>query len=443
MFEQLQNRFGAILRNVRGLGKITDKNIEETAREIRRALLEADVNYKVVKEFVNRVVRQAEGSPVLQSVIPGQQFVKIIHDELTQLLGEHQEPLRFADRPPTVILMAGLQGSGKTTTAAKLAYRLKNETRKPYLVAADVYRPAAVDQLRILGREIDVPVWTEAYRDPVKICVNGLQDGASRGCDVVILDTAGRLHVDTEMMEEIVEIAQVTRPHEVLYVADGMTGQDAVNSAGAFSEALKITGTILTKMDGDARGGAALSIKAITGKPIKFIGTHEKMGGLEPFHPERMAGRILGMGDIVSLVERAENVVNRKRAEETFEKIRKKQFSLEDLQEQLRYVEKMGHFGELMGMIPGLTKVGKPMDFDGKQLVRADAIINSMTPQERRNPSIIDGQRRRRIARGSGRSVQDVNRLLKEFAQLQQMMKDLSKLKGSRKMMGQMLAAIK
>ena len=423
------------MRNLRGLGKITEKNIADTGREIRRVLLEADVNYKVVKEFVDRVVEKAKGTPVVKSIAPGQRFVKIIYDELTHLLGDRVDSIHFSDSSPTIILMAGLQGSGKTTTAAKLAKYLKNEGKKPYLIAADVYRPAAVDQLKILGEGIDVPVWSEEYRDPLKICLNGIKNAKSLDFDVIILDTAGRLHIDSEMMEEIIKIAEQTEPHEVLFIADGMTGQDAVNSASAFSSALDITGTILTKMDGDARGGAAASIKAVTGKPIKFIGTHEKLDGLEPFHPERIASRILGMGDVVTLVEKAEKVVEREQAEELAEKLRKQQFSFEDLQTQLRLMQQMDSFEGLLGMIPGMGKQGKKTAFDEKQLIWTDAIINSMTPEERRNPSIIDGRRRKRIALGSGRSVQEVNRLLKEFSQLQRMMKNLSKMKVNRKMM--------
>lgn len=443
MFEQLQDRFSTLLRTVRGLGKITEKNVATTGREIRRILLEADVNYRVARDFVDAVVKRAEGSLVLKSVAPGQQFVKIIHEELTRLLGEVLEPIRFADSPPTIVLMAGLHGSGKTTTAAKLAYHFKNEVKKPYLVAGDVYRPAAVEQLRILGEQINVPVWWEDYRDPVKICLNGIENGRSEGCDVIILDTAGRLHVDSEMMGEIVEIAQLTKPHEILFVADGMTGQDAVNSSETFSAALDITGTILTKMDGDARGGAAVSIRAITGKPIKFIGTHEKLDGLQRFYPERMASRILGMGDVLTLVEKAEKVVDSQKAEEMAEKLRKQQFTLEDLQLQLRQMREIGSLEELAGMLPGVGKMATTMMFDDRQLIWTDAIIDSMTPEERQNPSMIDGSRRRRIALGSGRSVQEVNRLLKEFGQLQKMMKGLTKARMNKKIMGQFFGALR
>ena len=437
MFEQLQEKFGLILRNVRGLGKITEKNISEISRQIRRALLEADVNLQVAKDFVASIEKKAQGSSVLKSVTPGQQFAKIIHDELTSLLGREQAPLTFAKKPPTVILLAGLQGSGKTTTASKLAYLLKKDGKKPYLVAADVYRPAAVEQLQILGKQIDVPVWTEE-RDPVDICVNGIDDAKRQKHDVVILDTAGRLHVDSEMMEEIVDIAEESKPTEILFVADGMTGQDAVNSANAFSDALEITGTVLTKLDGDARGGAAVSIAAITGKPIKFVGVSEKMDGLESFHPDRMAGRILGMGDVISLVEKAQDVVDRDEAEKNAEKLQKMQFTLEDFQEQLKQMQNMGSMEQIMGMIPGMGKMTKNMVLDERQLLWTDAIINSMTKEERQNPMIINGSRRKRIARGSGRSIQEVNTLLKQFGQMQKMMKNLSRSKVNRKMMGQL-----
>ena len=437
MFEQLQEKFGLILRSLRGRGKITEKNISETSRQIRRALLEADVNLNVAKDFVARIEKKAQGSKVLKSVTPGQQFAKIMHDELTSILGKEQAPLIFAKKPPTVILLAGLQGSGKTTTAVKLANLLKKDGKKPFLVAADVYRPAAVEQLQILGKQIDVPVWTEE-RDPVDICVNGIDDAKRQKHDVVILDTAGRLHVDSEMMEEIMDIAEATTPTEILFVADGMTGQDAVNSAMAFSDALEITGTVLTKLDGDARGGAAVSISAITGKPIKFVGVSEKMDGLDPFHPDRMAGRILGMGDVISFVEKAQDVVDQDEAEKTAEKLKKMQFTLEDFQEQLRQMQNMGSMEQLMGMIPGMGKMTKNLVLDERQLVWTDAIINSMTKEERHNPSILDGSRRKRIARGSGRSIQEVNTLLKQFGQMQKMMKNLSRSKVNRKMMGQL-----
>lgn len=434
MFEQLQDRLGIILRNLRGLGKITEKNISETSREIRRALLEADVNYKVVKEFVFQVAEKAQGTLVLKSVAPGQQFIKIIKDELTTLLGEKESGIRFSEKPPTIILMAGLQGSGKTTTSVKLANLFKSEGKNPYLVAADVYRPAAIEQLEILGKQIGVPVWSEYGRDPEYICKNGIENAVLKNHDIVILDTAGRLHVDGEMMEEIIEISEITHPHEILFVVDGMTGQDAVNSAEAFSQALKLTGTILTKMDGDARGGAALSIVSITGKPIKFIGTSEKMEGLEVFHPERMAGRILGMGDVVSIVEKAQKVVDESEAEQMAEKLRRNEFTFDDFKNQLRQIQKMGSLNQLIGMIPGMSKMAKGFHFDEKQFKWTEAIINSMTLEERQNKIIINGSRRKRIAMGSGRSVQEVNSLLKQFRQMHSMMKNLPNMQSSRMM---------
>lgn len=428
MFEQLQERFALILRRLRGLGKITDANIEQAGREIRRALLQADVNYQVARDFVDRVARRARGSAVVKSISPGQQFVKIIHEELTRLLGENLEPLRYSGTPPTVILMAGLQGSGKTTTVAKLAHRIRSEGRNPYVVAADVYRPAAVEQLNVLARQTGVPVWSEEGGDPVEICRHGVESATVGGHDVVIMDTGGRLHVDGEMMEEIVEIARTTRPHEVLFVADGMSGQDAVNSATAFSESLELTGTILTKLDGDARGGAALSITAVTGKPIKFVGTGEGLEALEPFHPDRMASRILGMGDVVTLVEKAQKAVDEEEAEKRARKLRGGAFTLEDFQDQMKQVQKMGSIAELVNMIPGAARWVRGTDLDERRLAWTRAIINAMTPEERRNPSIIDGSRRRRIALGSGRPVREVNALLKEFFELRKMVKHLSKM---------------
>ena len=424
MFEQIEKRFGKILRQLKGYGKLTDRNISETSREIRKALLEADVNYKIVKEFVAKVTESAKGKAVLNSVSPGQQFVKIIHQELTNLLGEKSAPLTFSDKPPTVILMAGLQGSGKTTTAAKLANMLKKQGKRSLLVAADVYRPAAMDQLVILGKQIDVPVWQMDYDDPVKICVKGIEEAKSEKLDVVIIDTAGRIHIDSEMMEEIVQIAENTNPQEILYVVDGMTGQDAVNSSDMFNSALDITGTILTKMDGDARGGAALSITSTIGKPIKFVGIGEKLNALELFHPDRMAGRILGMGDVVSLVEKAEGEFDKDKAEKDLEKIRTNQFTLEDFREQMGQMQKLGSMDEILSMIPGINK--KNIVMDEKQIVWTNAIIDSMTPVERQNPVVINGSRKKRISVGSGRSVQEINSLLKQFETMKKMMKTMT-----------------
>ncbi|NOZ03700.1 MAG: signal recognition particle protein [FCB group bacterium] len=431
MLDYITDRFDTIFRTVRGLGKITDANIRQTGREIRRVLLEADVNYKVARDFIKRVSVKAEGTKVIKSIKPGEQFIKIIRDELTQLLGEKPVPLALASRKPTTILMAGLQGSGKTTTCAKLAWYLKQQGKSVLLVAADIYRPAAIDQLKVLGRQIDVPVYSEGVIDPVRICRNALEEGKSDGVDVIIFDTAGRLHVDGEMMDEIQAIADAVSPSETLFVVDGMTGQDAVNSALAFSEALTLTGTILTKMDGDTRGGAAISITEVTGKPIKFIGVSEKIDGLEVFDPHRMADRILGFGDVVSLVEKAQSVVNEKEAQRLHKRLLKNQFDLEDYKTQLQQIRKMGPVDQLLGMLPGVNrKMLKGMQVDERQLSWTEAIINSMTPQERQNPHIINGSRRKRIAEGSGRSVQEVNQLLKQFQQMQKLMKKMGTLKG-------------
>ncbi len=431
MLDYITDRFETIFRTVRGLGKITDANIRQTGREIRRVLLEADVNYKVARDFIKRVSTKAEGTKVIKSIKPGEQFIKIIRDELAQLLGGEAVPLNLTSKRPTTILMAGLQGSGKTTTCAKLAWYLKQQGKTVLLVAADIYRPAAIDQLKVLGRQIDVPVYAEGIIDPVSICKNALGEGKSDGVDVIIFDTAGRLHVDGEMMDEIQSIADAVSPGETLFVADGMTGQDAVNSALAFSSALDLTGTILTKMDGDTRGGAAISITEVTGKPIKFIGVSEKIDGLEIFDPHRMADRILGFGDVVSLVEKAQSAVDEKEAQRIHKRLLKNQFDLEDYRTQLRQIRKMGPVDQLLGMLPGVNrKMLKGMQVDERQLSWTEAIINSMTPKERQNPHIINGSRRKRIASGSGRSVREVNQLLKQFQQMQKLMKKMGTLKG-------------
>ncbi len=430
MFDQITERFDTVLRNLRGLGKITDKNIQETAREIRRILLEADVNFQVTRDFVKRVQERSAGTKVLKSVKPGEQFIKIIHDELATLLGNEPVPLEFAKKGQTVILMAGLQGSGKTTTCVKLANRFKDQGKSALLVAADVYRPAAIKQLQVLADEIAVPVFEMGQDDPVKICTAAIEEAALSKIDCVILDTAGRLHVDGEMMVEIQQIAEAVKPTETLFVADGMTGQDAVHSAQAFNEALEITGTILTKLDGDARGGAAISITTVIKKPVKFIGISEKTDGLEVFDPQRMADRILGLGDMVTLVEKAQKVVAESEAAKMQEKLLENRFTLEDFNTQLKQLQKMGNLNQIMGMIPGVPrKMMQGMDLDDRQLSWTKAMINSMTPQERNNPQLINGQRRRRIAAGSGRSVQEVNQLLKQFTEMQKMMKKFGKMK--------------
>ena len=430
MFDQITERFDTVLRNLRGLGKITDKNIQETAREIRRVLLEADVNFQVTRDFVKRVQDRSSGTKVLKSVKPGEQFIKIIHDELVTLLGNEPVPLEFAKKGQTIILMAGLQGSGKTATSVKLANRLKDQGKSVLLVAADVYRPAAIKQLQVLAEDIAVPVFEMGQDDPVKICTAAIEEAVLSKIDCVILDTAGRLHVDGEMMVEIQQIAEAVKPTETLFVADGMTGQDAVHSAQAFNEALEITGTILTKLDGDARGGAAISITTVIKKPVKFIGISEKTDGLEVFDPQRMADRILGLGDVVTLVEKAQKVVAESEAAKMQEKLLENQFTLEDFNTQLKQLQKMGNLNQIMGMIPGVPrKMMQGMDLDDRQLSWTKAMINSMTPQERNNPQLINGQRRRRIAAGSGRSVQEVNQLLKQFTEMQKMMKKFGKMK--------------
>ena len=440
MFDQITERFDTVMRNLRGLGKITDKNIQETAREIRRILLEADVNFQVTRDFVKRVQDLSAGTKVLKSVKPGEQFIKIIHDELATLLGNEPVPLEFAKKGQTVILMAGLQGSGKTTTCVKLANRFKDQGKSALLVAADVYRPAAIKQLQVLADEIAVPVFEMGQDDPVKICSAAVEEAALSNLDCVILDTAGRLHVDGEMMVEIQQIAEAVKPTETLFVADGMTGQDAVHSAQAFNEALEITGTILTKLDGDARGGAVVSITAVTKKPVKFIGISEKTDGLEVFDPQRMADRILGLGDVVTLVEKAQKVVAESETVKIQEKLLENRFTLEDFNTQIKQLHKMGNLNQIMGMIPGVPrKMLQGMDLDDRQLSWTEAMINSMTLQERNNPQLINGRRRRRIAAGSGRSVQEVNQLLKQFTEMQKMMKKFGKMKSRGIRVGQFI----
>ena len=436
MFEQITDRFDTIFRRLRGLGKITDTNIQETSREIRRVLLEADVNLQVARDFITHVKVKAEGTKVLKSIKPGEQFIKIIYEELIHVLGDETAEIDLNGKP-SVILMAGLQGSGKTTTCAKLAKMFTNQNKKVLMVAADVYRPAAIEQLQSLGRQIDVPVYDEGLGDPVAICVNAVAKAKSEKVDIVILDTAGRLHIDGEMMNEIQHIWDEVKPNEILFVADSMTGQDAVTSAKAFSEALPLTGTILTKLDGDARGGAAVSIRQVTGTPIKFAGVSEKMDGLEPFNPKQMADRILGFGDVISLVEKAELVTDEMEVAKLEKKMRGNEFNLEDFQQQLMQLKKMGSLQQLMGMMPGINrKMLKGMDMDDRQLLWTEAIINSMTPSERSKPNLIDGSRRKRISLGSGRSLQEVNQLLKQFAQMKKMMKQFGKMKPGKMPMG-------
>ena len=421
MFEQLNSRFARIIKNIKGQGKITDQNISNALRDVRRALLEADVNFQVAKTFVNHVKDKASGENVFTSVTPGQQFVKILMNELTSFLGKENDGIQFSSSGKTIILLAGLQGSGKTTTASKLACFLKKRWQKtPYLIAADLQRPAAIDQLEVLGKQIQVPVFAKHNSDLESVIKGGLAESINN--DVVIIDTAGRLHIDEDLMAELKQVVEIAKPHEILYVADGMTGQDAVNSSNAFNQAIDLTGVILTKMDGDSRGGAALSIREVTGKPIKFMGTGESMKDFEPFHPDRLAKRILGMGDVVSLVEKAHEAFDAETAENLQKKLMENKFSLVDFQDQLKQMQNMGSMSEMLKMIPGAGKLGK-MNFDDRQLKWTDAIIKSMTPAEKLSPEIINGSRRKRIASGSGRSVQEVNQLLKQFHQMQKMMK--------------------
>ena len=424
MFDSLSDRLERAFKVLKGQGKITDINVAETMKEVRKALLDADVSYKIAKEFTDRVKNKAMGMDVLKAVSPSQMMVKITYDELIQLMGTAAEDINI-NANPAVILMAGLQGSGKTTHAAKLANMLKNKRRrKPLLVAGDVYRPAAIDQLKVLGEQLEVPVYTEAdSKNPVQIAKNAVAHAKANGYDVVIVDTAGRLAVDEEMMEEIGNIKEAVNPHEILFVVDAMTGQDAVNTAKAFNDKLNFDGVILTKMDGDTRGGAALTIKAVVNKPIKFIGTGEKMEALDVFHPDRMAERILGMGDIRSFVETAQAQFDEEEAAKLQKKLAKNQFDFNDFLNQIQQIKKMGNVKELMGMIPGMGKAVRDLDIDDNAFKSVEAIIFSMTPEERQNPDIINGSRKKRIANGSGTDIQEVNRLVKQFYDTRKMMK--------------------
>ena len=427
MFEDLSQKLELVFKKLRGQGKITEANIGESLREVRRVLLDADVNYKVVKQFIDDVQKRSVGQEVLQSITPGQLIVKIIYDELVKLMGATHAEIADAPLPPTVIMVAGLQGSGKTTFCAKLANHLKSKGRHPLLVAADVYRPAAIDQLEMLGKQIQVPVLAERGKGAIEIADHAIGHARTSARDVVIIDTAGRLHVDEEMMQEIETIKARINPHEILFVVDAMTGQDAVNTAKAFHDRLDFDGVVLTKLDGDTRGGAALSIRTVVNKPVKFVGVGEKLDALEVFYPERMASRILGMGDIVTLVEKAQTHFDEQKALKLEEKLRKSQFSFEDFLDQLHEIKKMGSLQQLMGMIPGMNRLPANATLDDKALVRVEAIIQSMTKEERQKPNIINGTRRRRIAYGSGTSVQEVNKVLKQFGEMQKMVKKFSK----------------
>ena len=438
MFETLGNRLQATFDTLTRRGKLTEADVDKAMREVRLALLEADVNYKVVKNFVARVRERAVGHEVMGSLSPGQQVVKIVHEELITTLGEPGR-LNLGMQSPAVIMLVGLQGSGKTTTGAKLALHLRKQGRRPMLVAADVYRPAAIEQLQTLGRQLDVPVYDEGVdADPVKVCVNGVRQAAKSDITVVILDTAGRLNIDEMKMDELREIKAKVQPIETLLVADAMTGQEAVRVATDFDDAVDITGLVMTKIDGDARGGAAISMREVTGVPLKFLGTDEKLSGLELFHPDRMASRILGMGDVLTLIERAQVELDQDEAEEAGRRLLSGKFNLEDFLGQMQQVRKMGPIGQLMGMIPGMNKMAGDVDLSNAEadLKRIEAIIQSMTMSERRNPKIIKASRKRRIAAGSGTTVQDVNSLLRQFKQMQRMMKQL---KGGR---GRNLAAM-
>ncbi len=438
-FEGLSNRLEDAFKRLKSKGSLNENDVKEAMREVRLALLEADVNYKVAKDFTNKVTERAIGAHVMESLTPAQMVIKIVNEELTDLMGGTQSRIAYAAHPPTIVMMCGLQGSGKTTHCAKIARKLKNENHRPLLVACDIYRPAAIKQLQVVGEQVDVPVFEMGQTDPVLTAKEAVKLAKDKGYDYVFIDTAGRLHIDTELMEELKRIKSEVHPHEILLVVDAMTGQDAVTVAGTFNDELGIDGIVLTKMDGDTRGGAALSARAVTGKPIKFVGTGEKLDELDDFHPDRMASRILGMGDVLSLIEKAETALDEKKAAQLEEKLRKNKFDLEDLLDQMEQVKKMGSMKSILGMLPGVSKKLKDVDMDDgdKQLEKMKAIIQSMTIKERKNPDIINPSRKRRIAAGCGMQVEDVNRLLNQFRQMQKMMKQLNS-KGNRRMMKRM-----
>ena len=435
-FEGLSAKLQEVTRKLRGKARITESDLKEMLREVKLALLEADVNYAIVKQFINTIQEKALGQDVLKSLTPGQQVIKIVRDELVELLGGTESKINFTPNPPTIIMLVGLQGSGKTTTAGKLANLLRKEGKKPLLVACDVYRPAAIKQLQVVGKQLNIPVYAnENSKDVVKIARQAVDMALSKLNDVVILDTAGRLHIDEELMNELKNVKANVKPHEILLVVDAMTGQDAVNVAKAFDEALGIDGVVLTKLDGDTRGGAALSVKKITGKPIKFAATGEKLSDIEVFHPDRMASRILGMGDVLSIIEKAEEAIDIEEAEKLEKQLKKKKdLDLDDYLTQLRQIKKMGSFSSLLKLIPGMNQL-KDVKVDDKEFVRIEAIISSMTKEERRNPKVLNGNRRVRIAKGSGTSVQEINKFMKSFEMTQKMMRQMKDSKNMKKMM--------
>jgi signal recognition particle subunit SRP54 len=432
-FENLTSRLQEAFKRLRGKGKVTEADVNEAMREVRLALLEADVNFKVVKDLIARVKERAVGIEVLKNLNPAQQVIKVVNEELTALMGGTTAKIEFAKKPPTVIMMVGLQGAGKTTTTGKLALHLQKQNRKPLMVACDIYRPAAIKQLQVLGEQLKVPVFSLGTDvNPVEIAKQAIQYAKEQHLDTVLIDTAGRLHIDERLMDELKEIRAAALPNEILLVVDAMTGQDAVNVAESFNQQLELTGVVLTKLDGDTRGGAALSVKSVTGCPIKFAAMGEKLEALEPFHPDRMASRILGMGDVLTLIEKAQAEVDAEKAKELEKKLRKAEFTFEDFLEQLAQVRKLGPLEDILSMIPGMNKV-KNLRVDEKQIARVEAIVKSMTPEEKRNPQIINFSRRKRIANGSGTSLQEVNRLLKQFEEMKKMMKQMTKMAKGKK----------
>ena len=425
-FEGLSDRLESAFQRLKSKGSLTENDVKEAMREVRLALLEADVNYKVAKDFTAKVTERAIGAQVMESLTPAQMVIKIVNEELTDLMGGTQTRLAYASHPPTVVMMCGLQGSGKTTHCAKIARKLKNENHRPLLVACDIYRPAAIKQLQVVGEQVGVPVFEMGQTDPVIIAKEAIKLAKDKGYDYVFIDTAGRLHIDTELMNELKNIKNEVHPHEILLVVDAMLGQDAVTVASTFNDELGLDGLVLTKMDGDTRGGAALSARAVTGKPIKFVGLGEKLDELDYFYPDRMASRILGMGDVLSLIEKAETALDEKKAAKLEEKLRRNKFDLEDLLDQMEQVQKMGSMKDILSMLPGINKKVKDVDIDDRQLDRMRAIIQSMTVKERRNPDIINPSRKRRIAAGCGMQVEDVNRLLNQYRQMQKMFKQMN-----------------